>query len=80
MLPNLVKYEANLIQRPQFAFKFYEQCVHMMKNSKAPEKISQMKEKIYERAIGQHLYKSTPAHKDPCRFGDFEVKGRTSDF
>jgi hypothetical protein len=37
-------------------------------------------EKLYEKAIGQHLYKSASAHPNPTRYGDFEVKGRVSDF
>jgi hypothetical protein len=38
------------------------------------------RQNLYERAVGQHLNKSSTAHPDPCRYGDFEVKGRASDF
>lgn len=48
--------------------------------SGASTKVMSFKETLYERAIGQHLYKSANAHPDPCRFGDFESKGRVSDF
>jgi hypothetical protein len=50
------------------------------KNSGAQTRTSSFKDMIYERAIGQHLYKSSTPHKDPTRFGDFEVNGRVSDF
>lgn len=50
------------------------------KNSGAASKTMGFKEMLYERAIGQHLYKSTTAHPNPTRYGDFEVKGRVSDF
>ncbi|KAG5676118.1 hypothetical protein PVAND_005971 [Polypedilum vanderplanki] len=46
----------------------------------ASSKVMSFRETLYERAIGQHLHKSASAHPDPCRFGDFEVKGRVSDF
>lgn len=38
------------------------------------------KEMLYERAVGQHCYKTVAPHKDPTRYGDFEVNGRVSDF
>lgn len=50
------------------------------KNSGAASKTMGFKEMLYERAIGQHLYKTASAHPNPCRYGDFEVKGRVSDF
>jgi hypothetical protein len=50
------------------------------KNSGAQTRTTSFKEMLYERAIGQHLYKSVNAHSDPTRYGDFEVKGRVSDF
>lgn len=50
------------------------------KNSGAATRTTSFKEMLYERAIGQHLYKSASAHSDPTRYGDFEVKGRVSDF
>ncbi|CRL03606.1 CLUMA_CG016327, isoform A [Clunio marinus] len=49
-------------------------------NSPASSKIMNFRKNLYERAIGQHVYKSSSAHSDPCRYGDFEVKGRASDF
>lgn len=53
-------------------------ATYFNKNTSKPE--FTLKQRIYERAIGQHLYKSPTAHGDPCRYGDFEVNGRTSDF
>lgn len=46
----------------------------------ASTKVMSFKESLYERAIGQHVFKSASAHPDPTRYGDFEVKGRVSDF
>jgi hypothetical protein len=48
--------------------------------SGATSKTMSFKEALYERAIGQHLNKTASAHPNPCRYGDFEVKGRVSDF
>lgn len=50
-----------------------------LKKGKTDAKVSQLKQKVYDRAVGQHLNK-TLSHKDHCRYGDFESKGRTSDF
>ena len=50
------------------------------KSSGAATKTMGFKEMLYERAVGQHCYKSVAPHKDPTRYGDFEVKGRVSDF
>lgn len=43
-------------------------------------KLDNFKKNIYERAVGQHVYKSQSQHSNPTRFGDFESKGRCSDF
>ncbi|CAO1361823.1 unnamed protein product [Diamesa tonsa] len=43
-------------------------------------KLDNIKKNIYERAVGQHVYKSQSQHSNPTRFGDFESKGRCSDF
>jgi hypothetical protein len=48
--------------------------------SPSSSKVMSFKEKLYEKAIGQHVFKESTAHPDPTRYGDFEVKGRTSDF
>lgn len=48
--------------------------------SGASTKVMSFKNTLYERAIGKHLYKTTPAHSNPTRYGDFEVSGRVSDF
>lgn len=50
------------------------------KSSGAATKAMGFKEMLYERAVGQHLYKSPSAHPNPTRYGDFEVNGRVSDF
>jgi hypothetical protein len=50
--------------------------------SKSPSasKAVTFKQSLYERAIGQHVFKTASAHPNPTRYGDFEVKGRVSDF
>lgn len=53
---------------------------NMVKNSRVAASLTQFKNAAYERAIGQHLHKSAKPHNDPTRFGDFEVRGRVSDF
>lgn len=53
---------------------------NMLKNSRVAASLTHFKNNAYERAIGQHLHKTTTPHDDPTRFGDFEVRGRVSDF
>lgn len=57
-----------------------ESLTTFFNKSPSSSKVMSFKQNLYERAIGQHLYKSASAHRDPCRYGDFEVKGRVSDF
>lgn len=55
--------------------------MNFFKKPKAETKSLQVwRENVYDRAVGQHLHKSATSHKDPCRYNDFESKGRASDF
>jgi hypothetical protein len=57
-----------------------ESLTTFFNKSPSSSKVMSFRENLYERAIGQHLYKSSKAHPNPTRFGDFEVNGRASDF
>lgn len=57
-----------------------ESLTTFFNKSPSSSKVMSFRENLYERAIGQHVFKSSTAHPDHCRYGDFESKGRASDF
>lgn len=81
MHPNLIRYEAQMMAtRLRLPTITYDKIMNMLKESRLMATATQMKSSLYERAIGQHVPKTENPHPNPTRFGDFEVKGRTSDF
>ncbi|CAG9797527.1 unnamed protein product [Chironomus riparius] len=80
MFPNILKQEAQMATRLRLPQISYDAVTNMLKNSRVAASLTQFKNNAYERAIGQHLHKSATPHDDPTRFGDFEVRGRVSDF
>lgn len=63
-----------------FVYLFIVPTMEMTTKIVSSSKLDNFKKNIYERAVGQHVYKSQSQHSNPTRFGDFESKGRCSDF